>query len=406
MTYTISKLGTLALKTQSAWGTAESSFASTDLLECAAPFIPPLAREPLRTDTFRAGFTEPTTVPGSKAPTEITLPAFPLHGWSAATPSGSPTSFPDLVLLGRALGSVVSGSAYTTALTSGAGVGVFNYTNGSGVAGWEGYAQLVPISGGRAIGWIADIDVSGDPDTGTLIESIAAAHSSTGTAYGSIGAYLSSVYDLSALTLQWLGSTSTDQIRYFDCGVSRVRIVAERKRQPMMEATLRALDWTAVGSGGAPTPAAYGYPQMPAFIGTNGVRAYLDGTALTTVHSVVIEITQDLVEVPGGSSSQGVSQWVASNRRVTVELKIAPTSTAATTGAPGDAVGGALQVDFNTTPGRSASMLLARPVLLEQPTLEDVGGVMVERRLYGALDYTGDDGSTAPADTPFRFFFL
>lgn len=405
MAYTLSKLGTLALKTQAAWGTAESSFSATDLLECQAPFIPPLAREALRTDTFRAGFTEPATFAGSKAPTEITVTG-PLHGWSTATPSGNASSFPDALLLSRVLGSITTGNGYTTSVGSGATTSVFKYTDGAASTGWEGYAQLVPISGGRAIGWVADVDTTVSPDTGTLIEAITAAHSSSGTMYGSILAYLSTVYDITPLTFQWLGSTSSDQIRFFDAGVARARIVVERKRQPMLEATFRALDWTNVGSGGAPTPAAYGFPQMPAFTGTNGARAYLDGTALTTVHSCVIEMTQDLIEVPGHSSNQGVAQWVASNRRVTVELKLAPTNIAATTGAPGDSVGGALQVDFNTTPGRACSVLLARPILLEQPTLEDVGGVLIERRLYGAEDYTGDDSNGTASDTAFRIAFL
>lgn len=405
MSYTISKLGTLALKTQSAWNTAESSFASTDLIECEAPWVPPLAREALRTDTFRAGFTEPTTVAGSKAPTELTIRG-PLHGWSASTPSGDPTSFPDALLISRALGSITSGDGYTTALTTGASTSAFKYTNASGDTAWEGHAQLVPISGGRAIGWIKDVDTSGDPDVGTLIEDITAAHSNSGTAYGSLVAYLSSTYDLSALTMQWLGSASADQIRYYDALPTRVRIVAERKRQPMVEATLSALGWTHVGSGGAPTAAAYGFPQLPAFIGTNGARAYLNGSALTTVHSVVVEITQTLAEVPGVASTEGVSQWVVADRRVTIELKLAPTSTSATSGAPGDDAAGSLQIDLNTTPGRAVSILAAAPRLLEQPTLEDAGGVLVERRLYGVADYTADDGSTAPADTAFRIAWL
>jgi len=405
MAYTLSKLGTLALKAQSAWGTAESSFASTDLLECAAPFVPPLQREALRTDTFRAGFTEPATVPGSKAPTTIDISG-PLHGWSTSTPSGDPTIFPDALLISRALGSITSGDGYTTALASGASTSAFKYTDAAADTAWEGHAQLVPISGGRAIGWIADIDTTTNPDTGTLIEAITAAHSSSGTMYGSLVAYLSASYDLLPLTFQWLGSAAADQTRYYDALPTRVRLIADRKMQPRVEASLSTLGWTPVGSGGAPTAAAYTYPQLPAFIGTNGARVYLNGTALTTVHSVVIEITQELAEVPGVASTEGVAQWIVASRRVTIELKLAPSDTSATTGAPGDSAAGALQIDLNTTPGRAVSILAAAPKLLEQPTLEDAGGVLVERRLYGVEDYTGDASSTPPGDTPFRIAWL
>lgn len=404
MAYSISKLGTLALKTQSAWGTAESSFASTDLLEVGAPVVPPLSREALTTDTYRADFTQPTVVAGSKAPTEISISG-PLHGWSATTPTGNASSFPDALLISRALGSITSGTAYTTSLTSGGSTTIAKYTDGAASITWESFAQLLPISGGRAIAWIADIDTTANPDTGTYAAAITAAHSSSGTAYGSILAYLSASYDLSPLTLQWLGSNASDQIRFFDAGVTKVRLVFERKKQPMMEATLRAHDWTNVGSGGAPTPASYTYPQMPAVTGTNGARLYINGTAISTWHSVIVEITQDLPEVPNGGGNQGLAQFVATNRRVTIEVKLAPSNLSATSGAPGDTPG-VLQLDANTTPGRACSVFVGAPVLLEQPTIEDAGGILIERRLYGCGIYTADDANGTASDTAFRVAFL
>lgn len=404
MAYSLSKLGTLALKTQSTWGTTETSFASTDLLEVSAPIVPPLEREALRTDTFRADFTEPTTVAGSKAPVDIQI-AGPLHGWSTATPSGSPTTFPDLLLLSRVLGGVTTGGGYTTALASGASTSVFSYTDAAASTAWEGIAQMVPVSGGRAIGWVKDVDTTASPDTGTLAATIAAAQSSSGTIYGSILAYQSATYDLNPLTLQWLGSNASDQIRYFDAGVTRVRLVFERKKQPVMEATIRAHDWTNVGSGGAPSAVAYSCPQMPAITGTNGARLYINGTAITTWHSVVIEMTQDLPEVPNGGGNQGLAQSVATNRRVTIEVKLAPSNVSATSGAPGDTPG-VLQLDASTTPGRACSVFAGAPVLLEQPKLEDLGGVLVERRLYGCGIWASDDTNGTASNTPFRVAFL
>lgn len=403
MSYTLSKLGRLALKTQSAWGTAESSFSATDILECEAPFVPPRSREALRVDTLRPDFTEPTTTPGSKAPTEISLSG-PLHGWSTATPSGSPSSYPDILLMSRALGGLTTGDAYTTALAGSSTTTVANITNGSASATWEGYAQNVPVSGGRAIAWIATVDTTASPDTLTYAAAIAAAQSASGTNYGSIVAYLAATTDLSPLTLQWLGQNTADQTRYFDVGVSNYTLTLETKKQPMWSATLRALDWTPVGSGGAPSGYSYGYPQMPAWTGTNTARAYLGGVA-RCYQKVVVTISQDLVEVPCHTSNQGVSQWVASNRRVTVECFRAVTDTSAITAAPGDSAG-VLQIDLNTTPGRSGSLLLPAAYVLEEPQIVDLGGVLGERILYGAAPYSGDGNNGTASDTGARFAAL
>jgi hypothetical protein len=43
--------------------------------------------------------------------------------------------------------------------------------------------------------------------------------------------------------------------------------------------------------------------------------------------------------------------------------------------------------------------------MMEQPTLQDLGGKIAVRVLLGCTPYSGDDSSTAPADTPFRIAF-
>lgn len=404
MAFSVSKLGRLALKTQAAWGTAESSFSSsTDVLEVEAPFIPQLGMEALRVDTFRPAFTEPPIYPGSKAAVDITIRG-PLHGWSATTPTNNPTSFPDALLMARILGNIASGAGYTTALAAGGSTTATKYTDGQGNTAWEGFAQLLTRSGGYEVGWLTDIDTTTSPDSGTLITAIAAAHSGTGTAYGSLVPYLSADYDLSPLTFQWLGTAASDQIRFFDGAMKSFKLMLRAKRQPMFEATLSFLDWTVVGSGGAPANFAYPWPQMPAWMGSSS-PAYLNSSA-KALSEVTIEITQDLIEAPGHSSAQSTAQWIASNRRVTVETLETSTNLSTLLGAPGDDLN-VLQVDLNSTPGRAGSFLLANGILIEQPKIEDMGGILGLRRKLGAQDFTDvASASAAPANTAVRFAFL
>lgn len=402
---TLTRKGRLAIVTQAAWGTAESSFASTDYLECNGPITPPLAREAIKADTYKPGLGSSSEVlPGSKTPTDFPISG-DLHGWSSATPSADPTAHPDALVLSRALGGIAAGDGYTTALAAGASTTAFKYTNGSGDTAWAGYAQNVPISGGRAIGWLGTIDNSGDPDSATLAAAITAAHSSSGTMYGSRVCYNApTTYAPTApLTMQWLGTEAEDQIRYFDAAVRSYTLTLQNKLAPAFSAVIAAIDWTPVGSGGAPSDYAYTYPKIPVWTGANGARAYLAGTA-RCYHKVVITITNTLEAGDCHSSTQGVSQWYYGDRDITIETHRLLTNTGLVTGAPGDQPG-LLQIDLATTPGRSASVL-AYVQIEEQPTLVAVGNLIHERVLYRVIPFTADGSSTAPADTNFRVAFM
>lgn len=401
---TLTRKGRLALKTQGAWGTAETSFSATDYMDVNAPFVPPMKRESQRADVFRPGLGHaPITLPGSKVPTDIQVSG-DLHGWSTSTPSGNPSAFPDALLLGRALGGESTPTGYTTQLASGASTSAFKYTDGQGSTGWNGFAQNVPISGGRAIGWLAAVDTTTNPDTGTLEAAITAAHSSSGVMYGSHVVYNHDTdNDPTPLTLQWLGTAAADQLLYFDVAVRSYTLTLESKKAPMFAATLAALDWTQSGSGGAPADYAYGYPKVPVWTGTNGARAYLNGTA-RCYQRVVITIENTLDEGPCHSSTQGVSQWYVSERAITIETIRLITDTSAITAVAGDTPG-LLQIDLATTPGRSVSVM-ANVQVREQPEPIAIGNLVGERVLYDVIPYSGDTGSNGPANRALKIAFM
>jgi hypothetical protein len=410
MAITLSKRGRVAIKQQSAWGTPETSFAATDYLEVEAPFVPPLARESLRPDTYREGYTEPPIEPGSKSPTELTF-RFPLHGWSATTPAADPTVFPDALLFLCALGSG-KGDGYSTANLGGgspADEGT-TYTDVTADALWIGHAISYPTAATRTIAWLDDVATGVSPDTASFI--VATPRDVlTGTAFGSYVAYQSLSEQL-PLTFDWFGSDANAHIRYSDGLPTSVRLVLAAKQLPMVEVSMRFLTWSNLGTGGAPTPTAYGYPLIPATLGVNGSYSSINGTEFCYA-TCTIELTQELSENECSGSTEGASSMSVSGegRRATVEI-IFLDSDLATIGigsgsAPGDALGGPMQIDLATaTGGRSASILIPTPVLIEQPTVQDLGGKLATRVLIGARIYTGDTGSTAPADTPVRIAWL
>jgi len=407
MAISLSNKGRVAIKQQAAWGTAQTSFATTDYLEIEAPFVPTLAREALRLNTFRPGFTEPEIVAGSKAPTELTF-RFPLHGYSNGAPGADPTAHPDSLIFKTVLGS--SGSdGYTTAMTSGSTANTINITNGQADPAWEGYAMLIPKSGGYQFGWAKNVDTTVNPDTIETLNEMGATPSSSGTIYGSLTSSLTTAAQL-PLTFDYIGSDANTYIRFFDGLPTSVRIVIAAKQLPMCEVTMRFLNWSNLATGGAPVDAAYGYPLIPATIGANGAFFKIEDTEFCAA-TANITITQELSEVECTGSSQGVSQMVATNRSVTAEIVYTQTSLvsiglSALGDEPGAKSDGCLTLDLATnTVGRAFGILIARPVLMEQPTIQDLGGKIATRVMIGCAPYTGDDSSTAPADTPFRVAF-
>lgn len=411
-----SKLGRLAIKAQaSGWGAAETSFSSTNYLEVDGIVIPDLVTEALRADVFRPDFTEPQIVAGSKAGAEVSI-SFPLHGWSSDSPSGAPAAHhPDALLLENALrGSTVIATAYTTALASGSSDSMLRFTNGLANTNWEGQAMLVPTESGtiRMVGWIRDVDTVPSPDTATVWR-ILQAPDSSGTVFGSITIPLATTQP-KPLTMQWLGSSDKQALRLSDGVVTKAKITLQAKKQPKCEVTLRFLNWTAVGSGGAPAPYAYGYPQMPVVTGSSGAYKTENDTATAAWQNfsqAVISIDVTTQDSECASSSQGADSIVVTDRRVTVELTEPyvegnqgfDTWSGVT---PGTSNGEFVLV-ANTTPGRAFSALIPASVILEQTKIQDASGIVAVRRVFGCRPYSGDGGTGSGAgNTPFRIAFL
>ena len=122
---------------------------------------------------------------------------------------------------------------------------------------------------------------------------------------------------------------------------------------------------------------------------------------------VVIELTQALDQVECGSGDQGADMLKWTDRAFRMSVTRTPSDLSATpwTDAPGATVA-ALQVDACTTPGRAFSSLIAAPQVAEQPAPVANGNLLGLTTIYEAAIYSGDTGTTAPADTLARIAFM
>lgn len=390
--------GLLAIKEQAGgWGAPETSFSASDYLEVNGPIIPPMPRETLSVDTYQPGFTEPESLAGSKAGGTFPF-SMPLHGVLATAPVANPTIHPDALLFKAALGGGGS-DGYSTTVTGGTAA---IPTDSSIPLAHAGYASLYPISGGYSIGWNSVVTLNTSSD---LLVDLSASPVS-GAALGSYVAWLTTVAS-TPLTIDWLGTVATAHVRYSDALPSKLTAKFKAKQAPTLDAELMFITWANVGSGGAPADYAYSYPRIPAFVGANGVRALFAGGSAICPTEVTIEITQTLEQSECGSATEGVDQLVLVKRQVLVTIITNPTDYSATPWTDTvETLKNALQIDACTTPGRAFSFVLPAPKVMQTPTPVAVGNLLGVSSQYGAKIYSGDTGSTAPADTGARAAFL
>ena len=408
-----SNLGRFAVREQSSgWGTPESTFTNAYYLECSMS-IPTPVQESIQADVMRADHFATTRVAGGKGPVEISL-SMPLHGFSTASPSGSPTEHPDALLLRSVLGSAEQGGYHASDLSGGTASAI-ELADGTGVVTDVGRALLVPLASGHSVGWVKELDESANPDTYSMIRDLSAAPHSSGAIFGSNAIVLDKTQP-TPFTLQFLGSTANVGFRFSDAVVTAATVTLNAREQPTLEVTIRAASWSN-DEGGAPSAEALANrPQLPVVLGDNGARVVNSAGSLAC-GQLSIAMTSEVVDEVN-FSGQGISRMVVTKRSVEVTTVTPATSGTPTGGAldnpaalgtPGTSVG-AIQVDANTTPGRSFSALIANGQLKELQALGDSGGIVavttvVEPALYTS-DTTDTGAVTSPGNTPFRLAFL
>jgi len=408
MAFSESRIGRIYVKEQSAWGTPQSSFAAANSVECEVTY-PELAQEALVTDTVRGSFNAAPVKAGAKVGTTITL-TMPLHGWSATTPVGNPTEHVDALLLKHALGGANS-AGYEVNDASQDSATVIKYNDGWALANWIGNAQLYAISGGNECGWVTSVDLTGDPDTVTLLNALSVTPTSEAQVYGSNGCYLTTGSPTYPLTVQWHGSASNVGLRLSDGAVTSATISVSPRTTPQLSVTLNFLDWDEITSGdpisgGSPGSYAHSLPQMPALTGSNSSRLILGADLTVDAASFEISIDSELAIVGSHSGNEGAAQYVATNRTVTADLTI-PSSGALGVRAPG-VDPGSIQLDLAGTPGNALSILIPEPILLEVSSIGDSEGLIAETLSLGCNVDTADatTGAGGAVNSPFRVAFL
>jgi len=398
------KLGRIWVKQQSAWGTAETSFADTDAIDAQGMFMPSGAQEALGQPTQRPVFGASDKKPGSKAGATAQL-TFVLT--DCGDGSGGVETTIEHKLIADAFGTVQQ----LAAIGSISGGGTDQLLVGTASANWIGQGAGVLLgNGNRQIAWVQTVDTAPTPDEVNLAFPMewtpgASASATVTVAFGTGG--LANL----PFTMEFATAGSNGGFRAYDGRVTNCTITGNSKTQVTVAITLQFLDWDYVDALSAP---AFSFPrtQLGPVINTAGIYDSI-ADDYECFSEVSIVVTQTLAEALCAQSAQGVSQLVTTDRtaviteRKTTEDIYADMASQST---PGDAVKRAW---YLSSRGAQQGFHVAAygPALQVQSTSKpvDLGGiwgferVLEVRNVIAPGDGTG--GTSTVKGTAFRVSF-
>ena len=399
------KLGRIWVKQQSAWGTAETSFADTDAIDAQGMFMPAGAQEALGQPTQRPVFGASDKKAGSKAGATAQL-TFVLTNCEDG--SGGVLTTIEHKLIADAFGTVQQ----LAAIGSISGGTADQLLVASASVNWIGQGAGVLLdNGNRQISWVETVDTGPNPDEVNLPFDMEDAPGNSASASVTVAFSTGGLANL-PFTMQFATAGSVNGgFRAYDGRVTNCTITANSKTQVTVAITLQFLDWDYVTGLTAP---AFSFPriQLGPVINTAGVYDFI-ADDYECFSEVSIVVTQTLAEALCAQSAQGVSQLVTTDRtaviteRKTTEDIYADMALQST---PGEAVQRAW---YLSSRGAQQGYHVAAygPALQVQSTSKpvDLGGiwgferVLEVRNIIASGDGTG--GTSTVKGTAFRVSF-
>ena len=377
-------IGRVYVKTQAGgWGTAESSFAATDLISAKAN-LPKPVMEALVSESFRGGWHAFVREPGSRQGATTNIEHIP-QGPSLTTPAADPSDYPEAILLASVMGSQAA-IGYTSGALSALGQtsSLIKFTDGTLATTWAGMAMIVPlVGGGREIVWGKTISTVATPDEFTPWFTMGAAVDPAGTpkTYGGRVCW-DSLTQPTPFTVQTLlgQSDGAAAIRLRDAVCNSAKFTLEANKQPQVNYGIVAGYWSPDGTWTV-APYTVQYPELPPLFGSNGARVKYAGAA-TIFPKVEIEFTANMQAVSGIGQTDGFAKFICTERDCTITITELLTAYGTGQNLPGTEVATGMQIDFSTAPGRALSMFFPTYQVAAVWEDEDTSGFAVRKTMY------------------------
>jgi hypothetical protein len=409
---------------ESAFGTASTDL---DYLECAAPIDRNgLTEVSIDNEKMRQRNTGFAKIVGKRNGTlSVRLHG---HGYSSTTPTGTPalvsseqasaTAFDHLMaVMGSALGNVSAGGDSLTGATIGSSGGITIDDASTGLTEWAVGEPIAWATGDSTypyeVGWLKNIDTSGDPDVGTLLQTPAFAPQGS-AAWGGFTAFMKTAdpFHEGAVKSFTLKLTSHDRVvTAVGCRPASCRFTATAGELPFWEIDFSVAYWSyGADPSTLPSEGTYGYPDPEAvnvWACAWGSNAGDDYDQLTT-NQVVIDFGLTVNPVISGRTQGTIGGYFTPMRKPTATFTVYSEGTgdyddwAAQNGAP-------FVFTVGSGPGKLISFCLPNAALAEKPSEDDGDGAVLQTFTLVPLRYTGDTGSesdSTPVNTDFRVAWL
>jgi hypothetical protein len=297
---------------------------------------------------------------------------------------------------GIAVGSTSTNVKVTAALSA-------SYLDGGFFA-----SDSTDTAGTPALSWITDVNATPTPDEVTVAAALNVTPASGDDSYGSYVGYISGE-DPVPITIWRTGNAATFKWAYIGCIAKSMTINLNAKKTAMVEITFQFADRKRYGSGGGlSVPGAF--ERVRPTLGNSGASLRQDGAVTCGYHDLSVALEWEIADVECHSAAQGVTEFVRtlSSANVTATIPYATGDTITDNEGPAETryTNGtdiSLMLYVGEVVGQYFSMWFPALHVDSAPQQTEVNGLMATELSMRPSTYTGDTGTTAPADTVIRF---
>ena len=366
------------------------------------------------------------------------------HGWKSSSPTAAPTvsdapatpsSHPLMDYLGALLGNrKAAGYNGATAVLTGSTTSALHIDDASGgLSAWSvGFPALVYTADTDKpyeVVWLTDIDTSGDPDVGTLLQTMANAQTgSSQTVWGAICAYhvaAGSPYwangTIKSYTIQLYGADSDAKHVLTGCMPINGSLILSEGEVPQLDLEWGVSSWTPSSSGGAPADADYNdgdvgsegneFPDAEPFMDAwVTLSDFSSPSAATTirVQDLRIDFNCEAVEIRDPAAPHGVSGFAITKRNPTVSFSVYREYAEEVA----DWLAGTektFSFQHGSAPGKIIAGVIPEAFHVQHPTYSNLDDLIGSQIVIGTGPYADDTGTrvdSAPINQAFRLAVL
>lgn len=365
------------------------------------------------------------------------------HGWSSSSPTAAPTvsdapatpsAHPLLDYLGALLGNRKADGYQATADLTGSTTSLLKISDASGGLSnmSVGHPVLIDTSDTSKpyeVLWLQDIDTSGDPDVGTLVQTAAFADTSaSATVWGAITAYHVAAGSpfwangtIKAYTIQLFGADSDAKHTLKGCMPIGGSLVLTAGEMPQLDLEWGVSHWDADSSGGNPADVDYNdgdvgsagneFPDAEPFVDawvTLSDASAPSAASQIRVQDLRIDFNVEAVEIRDPAGESGVCGYAISKRNPTISFTVYREYAEEVA----DWLNGTekcFSFQHGSQPGKIIAGIMPECFHVQHPTYTNVDDLIGSQIVIGAGPYADDTGSrvdSAPINQAFRLAVL